>query len=78
MNDEINLLELLNSEDFHKLRSMNLVKETAMRNLIIREEYKALRVKNSAPVCIQILMDKYYLSDSSINSILFRKRSPGL
>ena len=78
MKNEINLAELLDSEHFHQLRSMNLINEIVLRNLFIREEYEALRVNNSASVCIAILMDKYHLSDSSINSILFRKGSTGL
>ncbi len=68
------LKEIASSDVFQKLRSLKLIDETELRNLKIRNEYKELRNKFSASTCIQILSEKYFLSDSTLNNILFRKR----
>ena len=75
MNNDINFAGLIASKIFRQLRSLDLIDELELRNVQIRNDYKALRVSLSAPLCVQILMDKYSLSDSAINSILFRKKS---
>ena len=74
MNDKPNITEIVSSNYFSQLRSLKLIDETELRNLKIRNEYKELRSKFTASICIQILSDKYSLSDSSLNNILFRKR----
>ncbi len=73
MNNDINLAEIIASKLFSQLRCLNLIDETKLRNLQICNDYKALRLKNSSPICIQILMEKYSLSDAALNNILFRK-----
>lgn len=72
MND---LQKIASSALFQKLRSLNLIDETELRNLIIRNEYKELRSSYTASTSIQILSEKYSLSDSTLNNILFRKRT---
>jgi hypothetical protein len=72
LDNDINLNELLLSNLFCQLRSLDLIDEIQLRNLRIRQEYKRLRSNIPSPVCLQLLMDKYSLSDSALNSILFR------
>lgn len=74
MNNKLNLKEIVSTNLFQRLRSLKLIDETELRNLKIRNEYKELRERIPAEAAIQILMDKYSLSDSALNSILFRKR----
>ena len=74
MNDKPEITEIVSSNYFTQLRSLKLIDETELRNLKIRNEYKELRNKFTASICIQILSDKYALSDSTLNNILFRKR----
>jgi len=73
--EHIELQEIALSEVFQKLRALNLIDETELRNLKIRNEYKELRNKFSASISTQILSEKYSLSDSTLNNILFRKRT---
>ena len=61
------------SDIFRQLRSMNLINEIELRKVQIRNDYDALRIQYRASACIEILMQRYFLSDSAINSILFRK-----
>ncbi len=74
INEHIELQEIASSEVFQKLRSLKLIDETELRNLKIRNEYKELRNSFTASTSIQILSEKYSLSDSTLNNILFRKR----
>ena len=75
MNEKQNIAEIVSSDYFKHLRSLKLIDETELRNLKIRNEYKELRNKYTASICIQILSEKYSLSDSTLNNILFRKRT---
>ncbi|MDT3697438.1 MAG: hypothetical protein ROY99_13730 [Ignavibacterium sp.] len=75
MNEKFDIKHIISSDYFSQLRSLNLIDETELRNLKIRNEYKELRNKFTASTCIQILSEKYSLSDSTINNILFRKRT---
>jgi len=74
MNSKPDLNEIVATNLFQKLRSMKLIDETELRNLKIRNEYKELRNSFTASTSIQILSEKYSLSDSTLNNILFRKR----
>ena len=74
MNKDINITEIEGTEVFQRLRAMDLIDETELRNIQIRNEYKELRWRNSAAVCVEMLMEKYSVSDSALNSILFRKK----
>lgn len=74
MNNDINFAELIGTKVFRQLRELDLIDEIELRNVQSRNDYKALRSKISAPVRVQLLMDKYCLSDSAINTILFRKK----
>lgn len=78
MNNKINLLEIVSTELFQQLRSLKLIDETELRNIKIRNEYKELRERYTASISLQFLIDKYSLSDSALNTILFRKRTPKL
>ena len=78
MNVKPDLNEIVSTMLFQKLRSLKLIDETELRNLKIRNEYKDLRERFSASTSFQILMEKYSLSDSGLNNILFRKRIPKL
>lgn len=74
MCNDFNLNDIVSTDVFKQLRFLKLIDETELRNLRIRNEYKLLREKFAASASIGILMDKYSLSDSSLNNILFRKR----
>jgi len=74
IDEHIELQKIASSEVFQKLRSLKLIDETELRNLIISNEYKELRNSFTASTSIQILIEKYSLSDSTLNNILFRKR----
>ena len=72
--EDLKISEIKESELFQRLRAMDLIDETELRNVQIRNEYKELRKRNSAAVCVEMLMEKYSVSDSALNSILFRKK----
>ncbi len=76
MNNDLTLAEMIGSLILQHLRSLKLIDELELRDFQIRNDYKALRLINSSPVCVQLLMEKYSLSDSAINTILFRKKDP--
>lgn len=78
MDGKPDLNEIVSTMLFQKLRSLKLIDETELRNLKIRNEYKELRERFSASASFQMLMEKYSLSDSALNNILFRKRIPKL
>ena len=60
---------------FQQLQSYGLIDEIALRNLIIKSEYRSLRSKLHLGDAVYQLSQKYYLSESAINTILFRKRN---
>ncbi len=70
----IDISEVISNPYFKEYLSLGLIDEVALRNFIIKNEYKALRLNNSAYESIYILSQKFNLSDSAINTILFRKR----
>lgn len=70
----IDISEVISNPYFKEYLSLGLIDEVALRNLIIKNEYKSLRLYNSAYESIYILSQKFNLSDSAINTILFRKR----
>ena len=72
LNNDIN--KILSGTQFKTLRSMGLIDEIALRNLIIKLEYKKLREIHSQIDSFYILTEKFFLSYDSINNILFRKR----
>jgi hypothetical protein len=55
------------------LRKNNIINETALRNFLIKLDYKKLRETLNASDSVSALCDKYNISDYAINSILFRK-----
>ena len=71
----LNLEELLTQPLFLKLQSYGLIDEIALRNFIIKNEYRTLRSKLPLGESVYQLSQKYYLSESAINTILFRKRN---
>jgi hypothetical protein len=70
-----NLSQLLSNPIFIQIQSYGLIDEIALRNLIIKNEYRNLRSKLHLGDAIYQLSQKYYLSESAINTILFRKRT---
>ena len=69
-----NIEQILSHPYFLKLKSFNLIDEIALRNFIIKNEYRVLRNKLHIGEAVYRLSQKYYLSESAINNILFRKR----
>ena len=74
-NETENISELLTNSVFIKLQAYGLIDEIALRNLIIKNEYRALRHKLHLGDAVYELSQKYFLSESAINNILFRKRN---
>ncbi len=72
--DEKIIYEVIGLAVLEKLRELNLIDETALRNYIIKNDYKKLRETYDASEAVSMLCDKYFLSDSALNSILFRKK----
>jgi hypothetical protein len=70
----VNINEVINNPYFKEYQSLGFIDEIALRNAIIKHEYQKLKINNSAFDSILILSDKFNLSDSAINTILFRKR----
>lgn len=73
--ENVNIQELLSHSYFLKLKSLGLIDEIALRNLIIKHEYEQLRSKLPLGEAIYQLSQKYNRSESAINTILFRKRT---
>jgi hypothetical protein len=71
----LNLEKLLSNPLFLKLQSYGLIDEIALRNLIIKNEYRILRNNFHLGDAVYQLSQKYFLSESAINNILFRKRN---
>lgn len=67
--------KFLSNPYFQKLQSFGLIDEIAVRNFIIKNEYRELRNKLSLGDAVDQLSQKYLLSESAINNILFRKRN---
>lgn len=68
------IYELLDTPEFQSLKILGFIDEIALRNFIIKTEYKNLRVSQSQIDSIFFLSEKYKLSFDTVNSILFRKR----
>ncbi|MDX1700513.1 MAG: hypothetical protein R3250_07850 [Melioribacteraceae bacterium] len=70
----VDITEVMNNPHFKEYLSMGFIDEIALRNAIIKIEYQRLKKKHSAFDSITLLSEKFNLSDSAINTILFRKR----
>jgi hypothetical protein len=66
---------LLTNPLFLKIKAYGLIDEIALRNLIIKNEYRNLRSKLHLGDAVYELSQKYFLSEFAINNILFRKRT---
>ena len=72
---QLDVIELLSNSLFLKLQSYGLIDEIALRNLIIKNDYRNLRSKLHLGDAVYQLSQKFYLSEYAINNILFRKRT---
>jgi len=70
----VDIDEVIDNPLFKTFHSIGLIDEIALRNEIIKRKYKSLRKNNPTFDAIFILSEKFNLSDSAINTILFRKR----
>ena len=61
------------SDLFRQLKDMNLLDETELRNIQIRDDYNALRTSHHVSTCIEILMEKYCLAWDTLRNIIFYK-----
>ena len=71
----LNLDDILTEPIFLRIKSYGLIDEIALRNLIIKNEYRTLRHKLHLGDAVYELSQKYFLSEHAINNILFRKRN---
>ena len=67
--------EIITDPKFQRYKSLGIIDEIGVRNLKIKKEYRELRKDYSIFEAEEILAEKYCLSESSIHSILFRKRN---
>lgn len=75
MNDYLeNIERIIDNPSFKIFHSLGLIDEIALRNFLIKSEYKSLRKKYSQLDSIFFLSDKYNLSYDAIHTILFRIR----
>ena len=74
----VSLNEIISSDIFLSMRTLNLVDEIELRNLLLKEDYKKLRNDYKATRAIEILREKYSLSDLTILNILFHNREKRL
>ena len=74
-NDIKNIDKLLTNPCFLKIKSYGLIDEIALRNFIIKSNYRSLRNKLHLGDAVYQLSKEYFLSESAINNILFRKRN---
>jgi len=72
MND---LKKIIENPVFQEYKSLGIIDEIGVRNLKIKKEYQELRSRHSIFDAEEILAEKYCLSESTIHSILFRKRN---
>jgi len=66
---------LLSDPSFNKFNSLGLIDPIALRNFIIKSEYRELRKKETQIESIFLLSEKFHLSYDAINTILFRRRT---
>ncbi|MDP3147726.1 MAG: hypothetical protein Q8N83_01225 [Ignavibacteria bacterium] len=66
---------LLSDPSFNKFNSLGLIDPIALRNFIIKSEYRELRKEETQIESIFLLSEKFHLSYDAINSILFRRRT---
>ena len=64
------LQKIISSSVFRNMRSLNLVDETELRNLMLKLDYKNLRSSYNSSKALEMLMGKYCLSDTTIIYIL--------
>ncbi len=69
----IDLEKIMTSDLFRLLKSMDLIDETELRNIQIRNDYKSLRISHHVSDCIEILSEKYCLAWDTLRNIIFRK-----
>jgi len=72
MND---IKEIISDPKYQRFKSLGIIDEIGVRNLKIKKDYQELRSGHSIFDAEAILAEKYCLSESTIHSILFRKRN---
>ena len=72
MNEEVIYVEIGRAV-VHFLRENSILNETGLRNFLVKQDYNKLRETSNASDAVSALCEKYHLTDSAINSILFRK-----
>ncbi len=73
-NQDFDLEQLITNPIFKTFYSIGLIDEIALRNYIIKSEYRQLRKTQSQLSAIFGLSEKYHLSYDAVHTILFRKR----
>lgn len=69
-------MEEINQKDLEKFRKLGLIDEIALRNYYIKRDFEELRNKgNKVTDCLRVISQKYYLSESSINIIIYSRVS---
>jgi hypothetical protein len=68
----IGISRLISTPLFKRLDEAGIIDKTALRNLLIREEYSDLRATHPSIESLYILKEKHHLSFDSINTIVFR------
>ena len=74
-NSELNIEQLINDPSFKEFQSHGLIDEKALRNCMIRNEYKLLKKTKTQLGAIFELSEKYGLTFDSIHHILYHRPS---
>jgi len=70
----IDISRLIMSPAFKRFDEAGLIDRIALRNMLIREEFRQLRKSMNRTEALSRLMDKYFLGYDSIFSIVYRNR----
>lgn len=72
---KINWENITTSPVFLALRELNIIDETELRNVKIREDYRELRHYYNSSRSLELLMEKYSLSDLTLRNIIYHQKS---
>ena len=66
--------DIITENQFHKLKQRGLINQTRLRNIMIKREFISLRTKMEPIDAIEYLSKKYFRSELTVHSIVYRKR----
>ena len=74
MNDDYQIIsDIISENQFHKLNRNGLINLNRLRNIRIKREFIMLRTRMKPIDAIQYLSKKYFRSELTVHSIVYRK-----